>query len=63
LDVDVNPETFLLSPPMYVNNYGPGKTSFSNETNSMKIEKFIELAFASKIQKTPSCATRTHYEK
>jgi len=49
LDVDVNPETFLESPPMYLNNYGPGKTTFSIETNSIKIEKFIELAFASKI--------------
>ena len=48
---------------MYLNNYGPGKTTFSIETSSVKIEKFIELAFASKIQKNPSCATRTPYEK
>ena len=50
LDVDINPETFKEDPPMYLNNYGPGKTTFSIETSSVKIEKFIELAFASKIQ-------------
>jgi hypothetical protein len=33
--VDINPETFLENPPMYVNNYGPGKTTFSIETNSI----------------------------
>ena len=61
--MDIKPETFLENPPMFVNNYGPGKTTFSVETNSIKIDKFIELAFASKIQKSPSCATRTQYEK
>ena len=41
LDVDINPETFKEDPPMYLNNYGPGKTTFSIETSSVKIEKFI----------------------
>ena len=27
------------------------------------MDKFIEQAFASKIQKTPGCATRTQYDK
>ena len=47
--MEINPKTFLGNPPMYVNNYGPGKTTFSIETNSIQIDKFIELAFASKI--------------
>ena len=59
LDVDINPKTFLDNPPMYVNNYGPGKTIFQIETDSIQIDKFIELAFASKIKKTPGCVTRT----
>jgi hypothetical protein len=36
IDMDIDPNTFINHPDMYVNSYGKGQVQFTNDTNLYK---------------------------
>ena len=44
-----------------MNNYGPGKTTFSDATGSYPHDQFIGEVFKSRLQQNPGLVSRTDY--
>ena len=59
--MDIDPNTFIKQPEMYINSYGHGIASFTVETELYKKEQILELSFKSKFKQDPSFCKRTDF--